>query len=475
MLNDRDEGGEYRIPFLVVCDAFQSETTAFADLVLPDTTYLERHDVMSMLDRPISEFDGPVDSVRVPVVPPTGQCKPFQDVLIELRVATAAPGVHLDADGSRKFRLSGLRRQLRNGAGSGIGFLVRLARRERRPVPQGRAQSRRSGRSTRTTTACTTTACPPSYQYMRNWNKGYMDMGAARAYPPLRRADPDPALLGGAADVPPRRAGQAARSRSRRAPARTRGALRRSAAVLVPAARGRARPIARAIRWRRSRSGRWRCIHVGLAERVAAADPHRTSTCSSIRGPRARRASPTAADGGRVAMGTRALHGALLGGGRAGDACGRGTRSARRPARGGSMPSANEASAGSSEPPHHRGAAGGGTAASRNADPITGQAGWYDVRVRIEAGGRRSRRDVALRSHTMPADAGTDAQRRTCPPTARSRERAGPLQARTSPKRAAEESMTQLALRHRPQRLRGLPRVRHELQGMEHVRRRRAR
>jgi hypothetical protein len=52
----------------VVCDAFASETVAFADLVLPDTTYLERHDVMRMLDRPISEFDGPVDSVRVPVL-----------------------------------------------------------------------------------------------------------------------------------------------------------------------------------------------------------------------------------------------------------------------------------------------------------------------------------------------------------------------------------------------------------------------
>jgi anaerobic selenocysteine-containing dehydrogenase len=34
--------GEYKIPFLVVCDAFQSEMTAFADLILPDTTYLER-------------------------------------------------------------------------------------------------------------------------------------------------------------------------------------------------------------------------------------------------------------------------------------------------------------------------------------------------------------------------------------------------------------------------------------------------
>ena len=84
MLADKHDNGEYKIPFIVVCDAFQSEMTAFADLILPDTTYLERHDAMSMLDRPISEFDGPVDSVRVPVVPPTGECKPFQEVLIEL-------------------------------------------------------------------------------------------------------------------------------------------------------------------------------------------------------------------------------------------------------------------------------------------------------------------------------------------------------------------------------------------------------
>ncbi len=76
MLVDKREDGEYKIPFLVVCDAFQSEMTAFADLILPDTTYLERHDVMSMLDRPISEFDGPVDAVRIPVVPRTGDCSP---------------------------------------------------------------------------------------------------------------------------------------------------------------------------------------------------------------------------------------------------------------------------------------------------------------------------------------------------------------------------------------------------------------
>ena len=103
MLVDKEEDGEYKIPFIVVCDAFHSETTAFADLILPDTTYLERHDVMSMLDRPISEFDGPVDSVRIPVIPPTGECKPFQEVLIELASRLKFPAF-TNEDGSRKFK-----------------------------------------------------------------------------------------------------------------------------------------------------------------------------------------------------------------------------------------------------------------------------------------------------------------------------------------------------------------------------------
>jgi anaerobic selenocysteine-containing dehydrogenase len=101
-LNARDESGQHRIPFVVVCDAFQSETVAYADLVLPDTTYLERHDAMSLLDRPISEFDGPMDSVRVPVLPPLGQCRPFQDVLMELAARLRFPLFTLP-DGSPKY------------------------------------------------------------------------------------------------------------------------------------------------------------------------------------------------------------------------------------------------------------------------------------------------------------------------------------------------------------------------------------
>ena len=124
MLNDRDDNGEYKIPFLVVADAFQSEMVAYADLVLPDTTYLERHDVMSMLDRPISEYDGPVDSVRIPVLPPTGECKPFQDVLIELGTRLKLPAF-VREDGSRKFRdYPDFIINYETAPGSGIGFLA---------------------------------------------------------------------------------------------------------------------------------------------------------------------------------------------------------------------------------------------------------------------------------------------------------------------------------------------------------------
>ena len=101
MLKDKDEHGDYKIPFIAVCDAFQSEMVAFADLVLPDTSYLERHDVMSMLDRPISEYDGPVDSVRVPVLHTAGDSRPFQESILELGSRLGMPAF-VDQEGKRK-------------------------------------------------------------------------------------------------------------------------------------------------------------------------------------------------------------------------------------------------------------------------------------------------------------------------------------------------------------------------------------
>jgi len=84
MLREKRDDGEYKIPFIVVSDAFHSETVNFADLVLPDTTYLERFDAISLLDRPISEPDAVADAIRHPILQPDRDVRAFQEVLVDL-------------------------------------------------------------------------------------------------------------------------------------------------------------------------------------------------------------------------------------------------------------------------------------------------------------------------------------------------------------------------------------------------------
>ncbi|MBP5857748.1 molybdopterin oxidoreductase family protein [Marivibrio halodurans] len=91
-LTDKKEDGSYRIPRIIYSDAYYSETVAYADLVLPDTTYLERWDCISLLDRPISGAEGPGDSIRWPVVEPDRDVRPFQDVLLQLGARLRLPG-----------------------------------------------------------------------------------------------------------------------------------------------------------------------------------------------------------------------------------------------------------------------------------------------------------------------------------------------------------------------------------------------
>ncbi|MDH3981136.1 MAG: molybdopterin oxidoreductase family protein, partial [Gammaproteobacteria bacterium] len=173
MLNDKDEDGEYKIPFIVVADAFQSETVAFADLVLPDTTYLERHDVMSMLDRPISEYDGPVDSVRIPVVPPTGECKPFQEVLLELGSRLKLPAFTTE-DGKRKFRdYPDFVTNFETAPGSGIGFLAGWRGKGGEKHMRGEPNPNQ-WKMYEENNCVFHYELPKSYQYMRNWNQGYL-------------------------------------------------------------------------------------------------------------------------------------------------------------------------------------------------------------------------------------------------------------------------------------------------------------
>jgi len=93
MLTDKDETGEYKIPYIIYSDAYASEMVAYADLVLPDTTYLERWDCISLLDRPICDADGPADAIRQPVVEPDRDVRAFQSVLLDLGARLQLPGM----------------------------------------------------------------------------------------------------------------------------------------------------------------------------------------------------------------------------------------------------------------------------------------------------------------------------------------------------------------------------------------------
>jgi anaerobic selenocysteine-containing dehydrogenase len=101
-LTAKRSDGEYVIPKIIYSDAYASEMVHYADLILPDTTYLERWDCISMLDRPISEADGPADAIRHPVVAPDRDVRPFQDVLLDLGARLGLPAL-VKADGTARY------------------------------------------------------------------------------------------------------------------------------------------------------------------------------------------------------------------------------------------------------------------------------------------------------------------------------------------------------------------------------------
>jgi anaerobic selenocysteine-containing dehydrogenase len=102
MLTDTDESGDYVIPRIIYSDSYASEMVAYADLILPDTTYLERHDCISLLDRPISEADAAADAIRWPVVEPDRDVRGFQSVLIDLGARLGLPGF-VEENGAPKY------------------------------------------------------------------------------------------------------------------------------------------------------------------------------------------------------------------------------------------------------------------------------------------------------------------------------------------------------------------------------------
>jgi anaerobic selenocysteine-containing dehydrogenase len=96
----------------------------YADLVLPDTTYLERYDCISLLDRPIGSAHGPADAIRVPVLKPDRDVRPFQDVLIDLAGRLGLPNF-VDAEGKPLYDSYAdymVRRERKPGIGPLAGF-----------------------------------------------------------------------------------------------------------------------------------------------------------------------------------------------------------------------------------------------------------------------------------------------------------------------------------------------------------------
>ena len=125
MLNDKEEDGEYKIPFIVVCDAFQSEMTAFRrpDPAGHDLPRTPRRDVHARpadlgIRRPggFGAHSGVAADGRMQAVPGSAD---------RTRHAPEAAGLRHQGRRAQVPRLSRLHRQLRNRA----GFRHRLPRR----------------------------------------------------------------------------------------------------------------------------------------------------------------------------------------------------------------------------------------------------------------------------------------------------------------------------------------------------------
>ena len=175
MLSARDADGQYVIPNIIYADAYSSEMVAYADLVLPDTTYLERHDCISLLDRPISEPDAAGDAIRWPVVEPDRDVRGFQSVLLDLGHRLRLPGM-AEPDGSPTYRDYAdymVRHQRRPGVGPLAGWRGDGDAHGRGvPNPEQIARYIEAG-------GFWTAPVPAEAAYFKPWNAAYQDWAVA--------------------------------------------------------------------------------------------------------------------------------------------------------------------------------------------------------------------------------------------------------------------------------------------------------
>ncbi|WP_299646822.1 molybdopterin oxidoreductase family protein [uncultured Jannaschia sp.] len=171
MLADTDENGDYVIPHIIYADTYSSETVAYADLILPDTTYLERHDCISLLDRPISEAEAAADAIRWPVVEPDRDVRSFQTAMLQLGSQLGLPGMVKD-DGTPKFADFAdymVNHERRPGIGPLMGW-----RGDGTETGRGAPNPAQLDRYIENGGFCLAHV-PDEGQFMKPWNKAYQD------------------------------------------------------------------------------------------------------------------------------------------------------------------------------------------------------------------------------------------------------------------------------------------------------------
>jgi len=179
MLTDKGEDGEYVIPRIIYSDAYASEMVAYADLILPDTTYLERHDCISLLDRPISEPDAAGDAIRWPVAEPDREVRGFQSVLLDLGARLGLPGM-MNPDGTAKFKdyadyiVNHIRRP-------GVGPLMGFRGADGRAEGRGEANPEQLARYIENG-GFYQAHVPEGAQYYKPWNAAYQDWAVATSF-----------------------------------------------------------------------------------------------------------------------------------------------------------------------------------------------------------------------------------------------------------------------------------------------------
>jgi sulfite dehydrogenase (quinone) subunit SoeA len=107
-------------------------------------------------------------------VPPLGECKPFQEVLIELGTRLKLP-VFVNKDGERKYRdYPDFITNYETEPGSGIGFLAGWRGRGGEKFMRGEPNPNQWEMYAKHDCVFHY-ELPKGYQYMRNWNKGYLE------------------------------------------------------------------------------------------------------------------------------------------------------------------------------------------------------------------------------------------------------------------------------------------------------------